>query len=30
MNLMREAGFVQVETFKDYAGLNRVVSGVRG
>lgn len=30
MNLMREAGFVQVETFKDYAGLDRVVSGVRG
>lgn len=30
MTLMREAGFVQVETFKDYAGLDRVVSGVKG
>lgn len=29
-NLMREAGFAQVETFKDYAGLDRVVSGVKG
>lgn len=28
--LMREAGFAQVETFKDYAGLDRVVSGVKG
>lgn len=29
-NLMREAGFAQVGTFKDYAGLDRVVSGVKG
>ena len=30
MDLMREAGFEQVEIFRDYAGLDRVVSGVRG
>ncbi|MDE5825503.1 MAG: peptide chain release factor N(5)-glutamine methyltransferase [Lachnospiraceae bacterium] len=30
MSLMRKAGFEQVETFKDYAGLDRVVSGVKG
>ncbi len=29
-SLMREAGFVQVEVVKDYAGLDRVVSGVKG
>ncbi|MDE6055058.1 MAG: peptide chain release factor N(5)-glutamine methyltransferase [Lachnospiraceae bacterium] len=30
MSLMRKAGLEQVETFKDYAGLDRVVSGVKG
>lgn len=29
-SLMREAGFVQVEVVKDYAGLDRVVSGMKG
>ena len=29
-SLMREMGFVQVEVFKDYAGLDRVVCGVKG
>ena len=30
MSLMRAAGFGQVGTFQDYAGLDRVVSGVKG
>ncbi|MDE5700017.1 MAG: peptide chain release factor N(5)-glutamine methyltransferase [Lachnospiraceae bacterium] len=30
MSLMREAGLMQVEISKDYAGLDRVVSGVKG
>ena len=30
MSLMRAAGFEQVGIFKDYAGMDRVVSGVKG
>lgn len=30
VSLMQEAGFEQVEVFKDYAGLNRVVCGTKG
>lgn len=30
MSLMREAGFEQVAVFQDYAGLNRVVCGIKG
>ncbi|MDE6363536.1 MAG: peptide chain release factor N(5)-glutamine methyltransferase [Lachnospiraceae bacterium] len=29
VHLMREAGFVEVEIFQDYAGLDRVVCGVK-
>jgi len=29
MSLMQKAGFEQIEIFRDYAGLDRVVSGVR-
>lgn len=28
--LMQEAGFTQIEVFRDYAGLDRVVCGVKG
>ena len=30
MSLMQKAGFTQIEIFKDYAGLDRVVCGVKG
>lgn len=30
MSLMREAGFEQTAVFQDYAGLNRVVCGIKG